>query len=109
MSQLLLRCCSQEASGPCGLCGDPTTLPPGTQLIHAANQAPVCAACGRRHAPPLAALAHLAGEAARVGRIGRHSVFPPYTALLDLARAADRFATPAPPGPRHRRLPLPGR
>ena len=42
---------------------------------------------------PLAALVQLADEADRVGRIGRHTVFPPYTALLDLARAADRYAT----------------
>jgi hypothetical protein len=59
----------------------------------AENLQPVCQACGQRHASPLAALLQLAGEAERVGRIGRHSVFPPYTALLDLARAADRYAT----------------
>ena len=32
----------------------------------------------------------------RVGKIGRHTVFPPYTALLDLARAADNYAASQP-------------
>jgi hypothetical protein len=86
-------------SGPCGLCGQPTEVPPGTQLVMPDGQ-PVCPDCGKRHAPPLAALAQLASEAERVGKIGRHTVFPPYTALLDLARAADQFAAAAPPPPR---------
>jgi len=40
----------------------------------------------------LAALAHLAEAAMRIGRIHRHSVFPPLTALLDLANAAEKYA-----------------
>ena len=49
-------------------------------------------------APSLAALVHLADAATRIGRIGRHSVFPPLTALLDLANAAEKYAHTA--GPR---------
>jgi hypothetical protein len=33
----------------------------------------------------------LADAAERVGRIGRHTMVPPMTALLDLARAAENF------------------
>ena len=86
MTQLLLRCNATAMCGPCGLCTQPTTAPPGTQLVTADGQ-PVCPDCGKRHAPSLAALAQLASEAERVGKIGRHTVFPPYTALLDLASA----------------------
>jgi hypothetical protein len=64
------------------------------------GQQPVCPECGKRHAPSLAALVELASEAERVGKIGRHTVFPPYTALLDLARAADQFTAAAPASPR---------
>jgi hypothetical protein len=61
---------------------------------------PVCQDCGRKHAPSLAALVGLANAAERVGRMGRHTVFPPLTALLDLASAAEKYATAAvkPPG-----------
>ena len=70
----------------------------GTQLVLADSLLPVCDRCGRRHAPSLAALVELANEAERVGRIGRHTVFPPYSALLDLARAADNYTAAVPPG-----------
>ena len=53
----------------------------------------MCAACGRKHAPDLAALVNLASAAERVGRMERNSVFPPLTALLDLASAAERYST----------------
>jgi aryl-alcohol dehydrogenase-like predicted oxidoreductase len=46
----------------------------------------------RKGAPSLAALVKLADAAERVGRIGRHTVFPPMTALLELARAAENYA-----------------
>ena len=68
-------------------------MPAGTQLVVADSQRPVCQPCGKRHAPPLAALAELADEAERVGKIGRHTVVPPYTALLELAQAADNFSS----------------
>jgi hypothetical protein len=60
-------------------------------LCVADSSDPVCKDCGRKHAPSLAALVHLATEAERVARIGRHTVFPPLTALLDLARAAETY------------------
>ncbi len=98
MTHLIVLCEPTPAAGPCGVCGRKTTAGAGARLAHADSQLPVCADCGRRHAPSLAALLQLAGAAERVGRIGRHTVFPPYTALLELARAADNYsaAVPAP-------------
>lgn len=77
---------------PCGMCGQVVSAPAGMQLLLSGNSAPVCADCGQKHAPALAALANLAEAATRIGRINRHSVFPPLTALLDLANAAEKFA-----------------
>jgi hypothetical protein len=95
MTPLLLQMSPNGLVGPCALCGRQACLPAGLQLIASAGQ-PVCLSCARKHAAALVALVQLADEAARVGRIGRHTVFPPYTALLDLARAADHFAAAAP-------------
>jgi hypothetical protein len=100
MTQLMLQWNPTATNDPCGLCGQPAGAAAGTQLVTADGLQPVCLGCGRRHAPSLAALVQLANEAERVGRIGRHTVFPPYTALLDLARAADNYTEAAPPPPR---------
>jgi hypothetical protein len=99
MSQFHLQYSPTPTDGPCGVCGAAVAAPAGTRLVLAEAQQPVCAGCGRRHAPMLAALLQLADEAERVGRIGRHTVFPPYTALLDLARAADTYAATRPEAP----------
>jgi hypothetical protein len=80
---------------PCGVCGQVLSAPAGMQLVLVGKSAPVCSACGRKHAPSLAALANLAEAATRIGRINRHAVFPPLTALLDLANAAERYAQTA--------------
>ena len=93
MSAFILRCCPSETKKPCGLCGEACSAAPGHQLFMAEGEAPVCAACGRKHAPDLAALVNLASAAERVGRMERNSVFPPLTALLDLASAAERYST----------------
>ena len=92
MTQLLLQCNADATNEPCGLCSQPMTAPAGTRLVVAAMAAPVCDECGRKHAPALLALVALADAATRIGRIGRHSVFPPLTALLDLASAAEKYA-----------------
>jgi hypothetical protein len=92
MTQLLLQCNADATNEPCGLCSQPMTAPAGTRLVVAATAAPVCDECGRKHAPALLALVALADAATRIGRIGRHSVFPPLTALLDLASAAEKYA-----------------
>ncbi len=91
MTQLLLQCKAEATNDPCGLCGQPATAAPGTQLVVAATAVPVCQECCRKHAPPLAALVNLADAATRIGRMGRQSVFPSFTALLDLASAAEKY------------------
>jgi hypothetical protein len=92
MNQVVLEYKAEETNEPCGLCGQPVVAPAGMQLLVAGTAAPVCLDCGRKHAPSLAALIQLADAATRIGRIGRHSVFPPLTALLDLANAAEKYA-----------------
>jgi hypothetical protein len=56
----------------------------------------VCRNCGKKHAPTLVALLDLASTASRVGRIGHHTLVPPMTALLDLARAAEDYTRATP-------------
>lgn len=92
MTPLLVSHSPLPATIPCPLCATSVSVAAGLQLVTADGQRTVCLACGRKHAPALAALLALADEARRVGRIGRHLVVPPYAALLDLARAADTFA-----------------
>jgi hypothetical protein len=92
MMQVVLEYKTEATKEPCGLCGQAAPAPAGTQLVLAGNSAPVCPDCGRKHAPSLTALLQLADAATRIGRIGRHSVFPPLTALLDLANAAEKYA-----------------
>jgi hypothetical protein len=71
-------------------------LAPGPQLVQAETLEPVCRACGKKHAPALVALIDLACAAERVGRIKRHTVFPPLASLLDLSRAAEDYLHVAP-------------
>lgn len=94
--QLLLEYRDEIRNEPCGLCGQDLSAPAGLQLLVSSNAAPVCSDCGQKHAPSLAALVHLADAATRIGRINRHSVFPPLTALLDLANAAEKYAQTTP-------------
>ena len=94
--QFLLEYRAEISNEPCGLCGQAMSAPAGTQLVLAGNSAPVCLDCGRKHAPSLAALVNLAEAATRIGRIHRHSVFPPLTALLDLANAAEKYVQTTP-------------
>lgn len=67
----------------------------GPRLVQADDLRPICERCARQRAPALLALVQLADEAARLARIGRHTVVPPYVALLDLARAAEAYAAKA--------------
>jgi hypothetical protein len=94
--QFLLEHRDEVQNEPCGVCGQALSAPAGMQLILVGKSAAVCSACGRKHAPSLAALANLAEAATRIGRINRHSVFPPLTALLDLANAAEKYAQTTP-------------
>jgi hypothetical protein len=97
MMDLVIQFKPSAPNSPCTLCGDRTSET-GPQLYRADRKDLVCRACGKKHAPSLAALLELACTAERVGRIGRHTLVPPLTALLDLARAAEDYSqsTPAP-------------
>ena len=95
---LLIQFGPQEEGASCPLCQSAFDQPAGPRLVLAEGLRPVCAGCGKRRAPALAALVQLADQATRVGKIGRHTVFPPYTALLDLATPrAYYLATNLPP------------
>lgn len=91
MPQLVLQLQSCEDSAVCSCCGKRNLDADGPYLARADTLEVVCRECGKKHAASLVALLDLAGVAQRVGRIGRHSVSPPMTALLDLARAAENY------------------
>jgi hypothetical protein len=97
MTSVTLQLQETPASTLCSLCGQPASSSAGVRLALADGTDSVCAGCARRRAPALAALVELAHAAARVSRIGRHGVFPPLTALLDLARAAEDYTGKALP------------
>lgn len=96
MSTFVLQNHTDPLRGPCVVCGKPTALAAGLQLCQPEKGRPVCATCGRRAAPALAALQGLASAAERVGRINRHTVVPPLTALMELARAAESYSNTRP-------------
>jgi hypothetical protein len=81
----------EGAQESCALCGRCVAVAAGPRLVCTDSLAPVCQECGRRHAPPLAALLDLTRTAERVGSINRHTLVPPLEALLDLAHAAGGF------------------
>jgi hypothetical protein len=75
----------------CCLCSKPTASHGGPVLVLGQNS--VCRECGKERAPSLAALLALAQVAERVGRIKRHMLVPPLEALLELAGAAEDYAS----------------
>lgn len=91
MSEFAITCHQEGVEDTCALCGKCVTLAAGPRLVCADGMVPVCLECGKRHAPPLAALLELTRTAERVGSINRHTLVPPLEALLDLAHAADGF------------------
>jgi hypothetical protein len=95
MDKLVIQYQAHARHESCGLCGQRTFLTEGPQLF--AGALAVCRRCGAQHTPALASLLDLGAAAQRVGRIRRHSVSPPLTALLDLARAAEDYAHAPPP------------
>ena len=93
MVSLSIKVTPDSTNDHCGICGKGTTAGVGPRLYLADKEAVVCHACGRKHAPSLAALLDLAQTARRVGTIGRHTLVPPLEALLDLARAAEDYTS----------------
>src|SRR5262245_27754749 len=97
MAELVIQHHPDARHELCALCGQRTLLAEGPQLYVADRPEAVCRECGKQHAPALLSLLDLANTARRVGRIGRHTLVPPLTALLDLARAAEDYLAAAPP------------
>jgi hypothetical protein len=64
----------------------------GPRLSLAETSAVVCRDCGKKHAPSLVALLDLAQVAERVGNIGRHTLVPPLTVMIDLVQAAEDYS-----------------
>jgi hypothetical protein len=91
MLQLGLQCRDESSHEVCAMCGKTILVAAGHQLRTVDRFDAVCADCGGKHAPSLAALVDLARTAERVSRMGRNSVFPPLSALLDLASAAEKY------------------
>lgn len=91
MTKVLLQCSASARQGTCGVCQDETTEPPGCQLTLDSG-AMICIPCARRHSPILLALVGLSQSAERAGRIAAHGIFPPMTALLELAKAAEEYS-----------------
>ena len=100
MTHLALQYHPEACEISCALCGKPNPQTAGPRLVVVETGQPVCSGCGRQTAPALAALAGLANAAERVGRINRHTVTPPMSALLELARAAESYAATLPPSGR---------
>jgi hypothetical protein len=96
MAELTIALSDCGPNESCVLCGTRTAAGCGPHLVLTSTREPVCRECGKRHAPPLAALLDLAHVARRVGRIGRHTLVPPFGALLDLARAAEHYTEAVP-------------
>jgi hypothetical protein len=92
MANLVIQLHGNATHDPCALCGRHTLSGGRPQLVLADTLDVVCRDCGRKHDPSLSSLVDLACAAERVGRIGRHTVIPPMTALLDLAHAAEAYS-----------------
>lgn len=85
-----------DLTGACHCCGAAANWPQGPRVVDASTTQPMCRRCGRNRAPDLAALLDLAHIAEDVGRCSRHLLTPPMKSLLELARAAESFATTTP-------------
>ena len=101
MLQRALQCRNEATMETCAACGHHIQMACGYQLRTIDNLDPVCPDCAGKHAPSLAALLNLGRAAERISRIGRHSVFPPLSALLDLASAAEKYTGAVSPARRN--------
>jgi hypothetical protein len=83
----------------CGVCDEAALWGRGPRMLHLPSGRPVCRECGRHRAPQHAAIVDLLRVADHVGRHSRHLLTPAMKSLLDLARAAEVYATAT--GPIH--------
>jgi hypothetical protein len=97
MSDIALILTESPLNDRCGVCDDPALWSRGPRLMHQPSGRPVCRDCGRHHAPREAAIIDLLRVADNVGRHSRHLLTPAMKSLLDLARAAEVYATASAP------------
>jgi hypothetical protein len=96
MTHLAIQLLPYRPGEVCALCNEKTERAEGAQLSLGDGSNTICRRCGVKHAPSLVALLDLATTADRVGRIGRHTISPPLSALLELARAAEDYTYTVP-------------
>jgi len=90
---IAVKDCSAQES--CALCGRAISLLGDLCLCREDDLGKVCGSCGAEHDPALTALLELARVADRIGRMGRHVLAPPLGALLELAHAAEAYTAAA--------------
>jgi hypothetical protein len=97
MQPCTIRLCDENHRHQCPVCGRNHSLGAhGPRLFLEEHAEPLCASCGKKLAPSMAALLELARAAERIGRRGRHMLTPPLESLLDLARAAENYSDNTP-------------
>jgi hypothetical protein len=92
MPQLVIKQVEEALACSCALCTEGMNVETGPQLT-TTEQAPVCVRCGKQHAPSLQALVDLARTAERIGKIAQHTTWLPLKAHLEMAHAAEKFAS----------------
>jgi len=102
MKTFVIQVRTVRCDDKCTLCQKEIGSSRGPQLYLAEQASPVCRNCGKRQAPSLTALLDLARTAERIGHVGWHSSSVPLTALFDLAGAAEAYSEAT--TSQHRRL-----
>ena len=96
MARLTIKLDGCAEGDGCCLCGKPAGGT-GPRLFLDDSEDVVCRDCGKAHAPALTALLDLARVAERVGRIGRHTLVPPLGARGNRDLPAPRVSPGRPP------------
>lgn len=87
MATLVIKLAKQDGKATCGLCARKYPRREGPELFLAGNGRGACPACGKVHAPRLAALLELARAAESVGH------FSQLARWLPLAHAAHEYTS----------------
>ncbi|GIW82743.1 MAG: hypothetical protein KatS3mg105_4550 [Gemmatales bacterium] len=92
MSELAIGLAEGAEEGPCSLCGQQVSFPAGLRVM-TSNKGSVCRNCAKQHVPTLVALMDLASTAERIGKIVQHNHWLPLKSHLEMAQAAERYAS----------------
>lgn len=94
MTTFIMRMSDGAAGAACAVCGHAVPPRAGPQLCVSETLAAVCGGCGRKHAPALTALIDLARVAERVGHASRRNPLRlPVAMLLEMTRISEDFCT----------------